>query len=170
MNVKMNRLFQIVQILLYRLIVQCLSYNWYSIFFHFSKIDVVMFSVSPGHVHIALCRRIKFRMSLKIPSNSNYKSLRLTYENHNWSPTNFISLTLKIIYARFSVSPGHISDAIYIQMKCKISIEILPNNNYIYLRMIYENRKGQQLILFRETPKLNFVMFSVSLGHFLIVS
>ena len=118
-----------------------------------------MFSVSPGNVYIALCRRIKFRMSLKIPSNSNYKSLRLTYENHNWSPTNFISLTLKIIYARFSVSPGHISDAIYIQMKCKISTEILPNNNYIYLKMIYENRKGQQLILFRETPKLNFVMF-----------
>ena len=124
-----------------------------------------MFSVSPGHVHIALYRRIKFRKGLKIPSNSNYKSLRLTYENHNWSPTNFISLTLKIIYARFSVSPGHISDAIYIQMKCKISIEILPNNNYIYLRMIYENRKGQQFILFRETPKLNFVMFSVSPGQ-----
>ena len=70
----------------------------------------------------------------------------------------------------FNVSPGHISDAIYIQMKCKISIEIQPNNNYIYLRMIYENRKGQQFILFRETPKLNFVMFSVSPGHFLIVS
>ena len=55
-------------------------------------------------------------------------------------------------------------------MKCKISIEILPNNNYIYLIMIYENRKGQEFILFRETPKLNFVMFSVSPGHFLIVS
>ena len=42
--------------------------------------NLVWYRVSPGHIHIAMYRRKKFKMSLKIPSNSILHSLSLTYK------------------------------------------------------------------------------------------
>ena len=48
--------------------------------------------------------------------------------------------TLKMIYASFSVSPGHIYDAIYSQIKCKMNMKLPPNTNFIYLGSTFENK------------------------------
>ena len=49
--------------------------------------------------------------------------------------------TFKIIIVRFSVSPGHMNDAIYSQKKCKMSMKIPPKTAYM------KRRISQQFIL-----------------------
>ena len=48
--------------------------------------------------------------------------------------------TLKITHAKISVSPGHINDAIYSQIKCKMNMKLPPNTNFIYFGLTFENK------------------------------
>ena len=104
------------------------------------KIDVVRFSVSPGHIYIALYRKIKFRMRLKYHQTMISNLWDWHMKTIPGPQLIIFHKTLKMIYASFSVSPGHIYDAIYSQIKCKMNMKLPPNTNFIYLGLTFENK------------------------------
>ena len=73
--------------------------------------------------------------------------------------------TLKIIHGRISVSPGHIDDALYSQIKCKISMKYHQTLTKFIWDWHMKIRISQQFILFQRTLKMIFVKSSVSPGH-----
>ena len=104
------------------------------------KIDVVRFSVSPGHIYIALYRKIKFRMRLKYHQTMISNLWDWHMKTIPGPQLIIFHKTLTMIYASFSVSPGHIYDAIYSQIKCKMNMKLPPNTNFIYLGLTFENK------------------------------
>ena len=102
------------------------------------KMVFVKFSVSPGHVHIAIYSSLEYGMRLKKPQTLTAYPLDWQVKTVMGYWLTSFHKTLKIIFVRYSVSPGHIHIAMYRRKKCKVSLKIASNSIFHSLRLTYK--------------------------------